>query len=62
MGDPKTYWEERAAATEGALMRLAAIVGTALPHVQEQIGGLMCEWNRIKEDIHKEYSGQVKAG
>ena len=53
--DDIEFLREQIVNTNGALIRLMAIIGGANPPIAEQIGCLVDEWQRVTEEINKDY-------
>lgn len=53
---PKTFWEDRAANAERALELVMEIIASHLPATRPELESVAKEWNRIREEIEKEYN------
>lgn len=52
---PQTYWEDRCNVLEGTVSRLAAILAHNLPATTQDIRILVSQWDKILDDLEKEY-------
>lgn len=57
---PTTYWEDRAAQTDGCLLRLIGVMGKNFPALQPELTALLNEWNRIIDEMDEEYIAKEK--
>lgn len=52
---PETYWEDRCHVLEGYIFRACAIIESHLPATRPQFMELNQQWNKILDDLEKEY-------